>query len=74
MSINIRCMQTDGEKATELEEPVRVKTTPPGTVVTHTEVNTFGCVWEQIGLLLERYQQQTGVGTQCDTPDGHTLH
>ena len=53
-------MQPERDKATELEQPVRAKTAPPGEIVTHTDDNTISCVWEQIGLLLERYQQQTG--------------
>jgi hypothetical protein len=55
-------MQPECERATALAQPVRAKTTPPGKIVTHNDDSTIGCVWEQIGLLLERYQQQTG----CD--------
>ena len=54
-------MQAEDDRATELAQPVRAPTAPPGTIVTHSENNTIACAWEQIGLLLERYQQQTGV-------------
>ena len=55
-------MQTDkDDRPTDWEEPVRTITHPPGKVASVTEASIALCVWEQIGLLLERYQSQAIV-------------
>ena len=46
-------------RPTEWQLPVRQTSDPPGNSVITSDKNTVVCVWEQLGLLLERYQQQT---------------
>ena len=52
-------MQTDKDDGpSNGNEPVRNTTQPPGNAVSVTEAGIALGIWEQIGLLLERYQLQ----------------
>ena len=50
---------TEDDRPTELQQPVHATTFPPGGVDNMTDTSVALCIWEQLGLLLERYQSQT---------------
>ena len=59
-------MQTNKDnRPTNCEQPVRGITHPPGTAVNVTDASIVLCVWEQIGLLLERYQSQASCNSKA---------
>ena len=52
-------MQTNKDnRPTDWSEPVHRITNPPGNAISVSDTNIALCVWEQLGLLLERYQLQ----------------